>query len=285
MRVRSFSLAVVYQKHGYGGKVPLFPSWMRKGELVVIDCGMDESLSSAGILVVSALVGQSSMMARLSKIWQRDLEAFGVDFFHAKEHWNKRSRAYHGLSNAKRRQLLLRLIDHVRKFSYRGISVSIRPEEYKTWTTNRFRSNWGAAYSFAIQMLMLLIYQDLEDRKRTHEIVNFLLEDGHPNANQALDIISGVGNTKRPFLNLGTFGRGGKLNNPSLQAADLLAYGNCQFVSNGDSRIYRQLVGRTEKRFFRLECNRDLVDLIKQEINSNFDRRRELRLKGSAYTL
>jgi hypothetical protein len=259
----------------------VFPSWIGDRDIfIVIDCGLDESESSKGILVVSAVVGQTSHMRKLATNWKKDLEISNVDFFHAKEHWNRKSKPYHGLSNRKRKQLLLSLIGHIRKFAYRGISVSIDPKEYRTLTTNRFRSNWGAPYSFAVQMLMLLIYFDLEARKREHEVVNFLLEDGHANVVQAEEIIRGAGHTKAPFLNVGSCGRGGKLNNPILQSADLLAYGNCQYVSTGDSQIYRQLVGRTSDQFFRFACDKSLIEQIKRDINDTFERRRELRLKA-----
>jgi hypothetical protein len=127
-------------------------------------------------------------------------------------------------------------------------------------------------------MLMLQVYFDLEKRKREHEIVNFLLEDGHPNVSQGLDIARRAGQTKNPFLKVGTCGLRGKVNNPILQSADRLAYGACQFISTGDSRIYRQLVGRTNGQFTRFACDRSLVETIKREIDSTFQRRRELRI-------
>jgi len=245
----------------------------------VIDLGIDESrIAGRNVLVVSAVIGQTSMMRKLAREWKKDLADNGVDYFHAKDHWNGRSKPYHGLSNQKRRELLQTLIADVHRFAHIGLSVSINIEEYERLTTPRFRSDWGAPYAFAIQMMMLLIYIDLKERKREHEVVNFLIEDGN-HVGQAYEIISKVPHTKEAFLNLGTLTRGGKLNNPILQAADLLAYGCCQYVSTGQSRVYMQLVARHAQQFPRLECSEKIIEMIQRDINANFERRRELRLR------
>src|ERR1700730_3247123 len=117
-------------------------------------------------------------MSRTATAASRDLRQANVDFFHAREHWNLKSKPYHGLSVTKRKELLAKLIRHINTFCHVGFSVTLDAEEYKALTDNRFRSDWGAPYSFAIQMLFLLIYTDLARRRRTHEAVNVLIEDG-----------------------------------------------------------------------------------------------------------
>src|SRR6202021_3460659 len=102
--------------------------------------------------------------------------------------------------------------------------VSIDTEEYERISSQRFRNNWGAPYSFAIQMLMLLVYMHLSERGKEDQVVNFLIEDGHSNIGQAMEIIGKSVHSKNTFIRLGSLEKGGKLNNPILQAADLLAY-------------------------------------------------------------
>jgi hypothetical protein len=129
-------------------------------------------------------------------------------------------------------------------------------------------------------MMMLLIHIDLKDRGREHEVVNFLIEDGHANVRQACEIISNTRQTKHSFLKLGNYGCGGKLNNPILQAADLLAYGTCQYVSTGRSLMYQRVARNAQARqFLRLECTSEIIEKIKSEINASFERRHELHLR------
>ncbi len=257
----------------------MFPSqWDSKKHLVVIDCGIDESRRSGEqLLVVSALIGQTSLMGKLAKAWKSDLATERVDFFHAKEHWNLRAKPYRGLSNSKRRALLSRLTGHIHKYAEMGLSVVIDVEEYERITSPRFRSNWGAPYAFAVQMLMILIHLDLEDRKRAHEGVNILVEDG-PHVYQALEIIDKAKGNENAFIRVVTSGHGPKKDNPILQAADLLAYGSCQYLSTGESRIYSGLVRPKPERFPWLHCNTELVEMVKRDINADIQRRRDLHI-------
>jgi hypothetical protein len=76
----------------------IFPSWWSdESTLVVIDVGIDES-KSGSLLVVSAIVGKTSPMRKLHISWKSELTEAGIDYFHAKEHWNLKSKAYHGIN-------------------------------------------------------------------------------------------------------------------------------------------------------------------------------------------
>ena len=250
-------------------RAAVFHSWWKAGDLlVVIDAGLDESRSDSGLLVVSAVAGQTSQMKKLDKLWSEDLAEDNVDFFHAKEHWNGRSKAYHGLSQRKRQTLLAKLIHHIHKFGAFGVSVCINTAEYQDVTTQRFRSDWGSAYSFAIQLLFILIHFDLRKRNRLHETVNLLIEDGHANSRQILEIVSKAQGRKDYWVNLGTYGLGGKVGNPVLQAADMLAYGSCQHHSKGESRIYKQLVYHAPIPFATLPWNKSCIESIKKDIEA-----------------
>lgn len=251
----------------------------------MIDCGIDESQPlRQDLIFVSAIIGQTSKMAKLAKAWEAHLNECGVDYFHAKEHWNKRSKAYHGLSTRKRKMLLDRFVELIRKHVHLGISVRIDIAEYMRVTSQRFRSNWGAPYSFAIQMLILGIYRDLLQRKQLHETVNVLIEDGHKNLNQILEMLSKSMGQPDALIKLGNYGEGRKLGNPILQAADLLAYGSCQQFSSGksagirNSEMFTKLASKDPAKFPTVFCNEALIVSIKEGIDGSFARRRELRL-------
>lgn len=247
----------------------------------MIDLGIDESIPRAGdLLVVSAVLGQTSLMKKLHNGWSRDLANTNVDFFHAKDHWNRRYAPYHGLSMTKRRVLLANLVGHLRRFSQAGITVSIKPDEYTGMTDNAFRSNWGAPYAFAIQILVLLVYIDLRIRNRTHEEVNILIEEGHKNLGQVSEIIPKMKGSAEAFIRLNSYGFGPKKGNPILQAADMLAYGAAQHIATQDSRIYRQLASRVKPRQFqRLHITAALISAVKTNIAAGSEKKRQERLQ------
>jgi hypothetical protein len=264
----------------------VFPSWWNdKDGLIVIDLGIDESeIGRTRTLVLAAIIGQTSRLRKLDREWKKDLERFNVKFFHAKEHWNRKSKAYSGISVQKRKDLLARLVGHIHKYASAGLAVAIDPEEHISLTTPRFRSSWGSPYAFAIQILVILIRLELEKeekegRCRKDEPVNVLIEDGHRNTRQAFEILSkGIGEDAG-FLRMKSVGIGGKKDNPILQAADLIAYGCCQEMSRGVSKTLSKLVGAKPEKFKLLRADAGTIELIKRDIHADFKRRRELRLK------
>jgi len=78
----------------------------------------------------------------------------------------------------------------------------------------------------------------LERNGATHEEINILIEEGHPNSNQAIDQI--VSWKRRPgaVLRITSERLGNKIDNPILQAADMVAYGWWQFKACEDKRIF-----------------------------------------------
>jgi hypothetical protein len=82
----------------------------------VISLGIDES-KSGSLLVLSAIVGKALPMQKLEASWRRDLADSGVEYFHAQEHWNLRSKAYRGISRAEREKLLVRFVGHIHRYS------------------------------------------------------------------------------------------------------------------------------------------------------------------------
>lgn len=259
-----------------------FPSWWSdESWLVVIDIGIEESKFN-NLLVVSAIVGQTSKMKKLSRGWGDDLSANGVDCFDAKEHWNKRSKAYHQLSTTKRKSLLRKLVSHIHQRASFGMSVCIDVPEYESVTSERFRSQWGSAYSFAIQILIILIHIELGNRNNLHGAVNVLIEDGHANSQQIMETVKKANKKSDEdvngyWLKLGSYGLGGKACNPILQAADLLAYCTCQTHSGRYSAIHRSLVWRSPIPFLALPWSKATLDAITKDINNFLEQQREQR--------
>jgi hypothetical protein len=84
----------------------------------MIDWGMDESgVPDKKMPVISAILGQTSKVANLNFRWSAELERYGVDYFHAKDHWNKKARCYRGISNKKREALLSSLVSQISKYA------------------------------------------------------------------------------------------------------------------------------------------------------------------------
>lgn len=247
----------------------------------MIDCGIDESKQSrTSWLVVSAVIGRTKEMRTLKKHWSQDLGAYGVDYFHAKDHWNLKAPNYHNLGMDDRKILLKKLMKDFQKNVERGFSVYVDEEAYKGFTTPRFRSNFGSAYAFSIQVLYVMIYQYLMSKGRDREGVNVLIEDGHRNARQAFEIAGNAKKKPDPVLNINTYGLGGKEGNPILQAGDLLAFSSCQHIVLGESSMFEQLADLCGNHIAYVKCSEELVDAAKTGIEANLQRLRELRLRA-----
>jgi hypothetical protein len=248
----------------------------------VIDIGIDESGGKNNLLVVSALAGQTARMRKMSHAWTASLEGVGVDYFHAKEHWNRRSKAYHRVSIAKRRWLVQQCVRHIHKYAVAGFSVAIDTKDFDQITDQRFKTEWGSSYSFAIQLLFIMIHFHLRKRDALHEPVNVLIEDGHKNSRQIIEIIQNGKKKKGGFISIGTYGLGGKMGNPILQAADLLAYGSCQalatggllsqgdqrVLSPGDSKAFARLIADTPIPFIVLPWSPSVIEAIKKDVDA-----------------
>jgi len=243
----------------------------------VIDCAFDESgdkTSPRGnLLVVSAYVGATAHVARLSRCWQSKLDEVGIPYFHTKDLWNRRAKLFRGLSNTQRKRLLSALISYIHRNAEWGFSAFIDPDYYSDSTTDRFRSQWGSPYAFAMRMTILCLILLLERLKRQGELVNILIEQGHPNAQQAMDMIAEFKAFDDRPLNIGDCELRPKKGNPTLQAADILAYASCDNFC-GPSRIMEKLISGPRIKHFWINCNSEIVDLMQDTVRSYFARRK-----------
>jgi hypothetical protein len=155
----------------------------------MIDLGIDESGRSGKTLIVSGLLGQTSRMSKMKTAWNADIMSTGVDYFHAKEHWNRRSKPYAGISTVKRKQLLNSLAPHLGKYAGLSIGVEIDLADFEGRATPRFKNTFGSAYAFGIHLMLVVLRLHLELNGSVHEKINILIEEGHRNSRQAIEQI------------------------------------------------------------------------------------------------
>ena len=256
------------------------PSWFSDESLLaVIDCAIDESGDKGSrrgnILVVSACVGPTSQMRKLSKGWQSALDEKHLPNFHAKDIWKPQSNLFRGMRMGSRDRLLSKLVELIHKRTEWGFSASINVDLYNDKTTQRFRSQWGSAYTFAMRMLVISLILVLEREKRAGEPVNFLIEHGHANEQQALAMLHDFEAFDDKPLIISSREIGKKEGNPPLQAADMLAFATWEMLRDQRSRIMDKLIAKPKKPLhFLWDCNTDLVDIMKDTVESYFARKR-----------
>lgn len=204
----------------------------------MIDLGIDESGKSGEKLIVSAILGQTARMKKLKSAWDADIGRAGVDFFHAKEHWNRRARPYRGISMVKRKALLGSLASQIGKYSGLSIGVEIDLADFEARTTKRFKNTFGSAYAFGVHLMLVMLRLHLESHRSTNEQINILIEEGHKNCQQAIDQIISWKRRPGTVLQVASAGLGCKRDHPILQAADMVAYGWWQFKGCEDKRIF-----------------------------------------------
>jgi hypothetical protein len=227
------------------------PSWWDdEALLMAVDIGYDES-GSVDTLLVTAQVGVVSKARKMKTAWRTLLREAGVPYFHSVDYDNFDDGVFKGLTREERHSLLCSLSGHVRKRMLFGITGKLTVSRYDSQTTNEFRSQWGTAYSFAIQMLMLIIHLRLEEHRLGRE-ANVLVEGGHRHSNQVLQILEKIRKAAkiRPAdipVHILSLGLGSKADHPILQTADMLAYSEWQRLQKGDREIYDSLHVKTSR--------------------------------------
>lgn len=216
-----------------------FPSWWDEWSwLVALDIGFDES-GSGDVLLVSLQLGTVQRARKLKTRWQAELNKVDIPFFHSKDFRNLKGGIFKKLTAEQRARLLGVLTAIMRKRLSIGYTGKVTISRFNSKSDNTLRSRWGAAYSFAIQMLLLVTRLWLDDHKLGAD-VNILVEDGHKNSNQIVEILQ-HGKATDPALNIMTVGLGSKKDHPILQAADMLAYSEWQKLTHGDRDIWEAL--------------------------------------------
>jgi hypothetical protein len=243
------------------------PSWW--GDLdwpMAIDLGYDES-GSGDTLLVSMQLGITEQAKRLKRKWMGKLNNAGIEYFNAKEFGNFSHGVFAGLDRGERHELLRDLSRLTHRHLSVGMTAKLTKSIFEQKTTQVFRSRWGTAYTFAIQMLVAAGYIYAKHWNLRPEF-NILVEDGHRHAKQA---IKSLHDTKQAGLSFAipskilSIGLGSKSDHPILQAADMLAYSEWQNMSDGDLTIYNALHSTTSiyKPEF-LDFDVEIVDIVKE---------------------
>jgi hypothetical protein len=230
-----------------------------------VDLGIDES-GSGDVLVVSVQTGVVEKARKMKSKWRTELRKSGVKFFHSVDYDNATKGIFKHLDRTKRKILLQSLSGNLRKRMLFGMTAKLTISSYNEKTDNKFRSQWAAAYPFAIQVLMLYVHLVMASFGLGDEI-NVLIEDGHKNAGQALDILQrmkkarDLGHNRIPLRVL-TAGLGSKIDNPILQAADMLGYSEWQNLCGVQGDIYRELhVGSSRYQVGYIDLDKKITDI------------------------
>jgi len=253
----------------------------RARKVIVLDSFLDEGgKDDSSILIVSGFIGASSLMHKLARDWQTTLNNYDVAYWHTKQFRNTKRKLFRHLSQSQKKELAIRLIAAINKRALMGVTVVLNKQQYLDLTTERFRSQWGSPYTYAVQMALLQISLWLDKKGRQEEPINVLLEEGHRNAEQAIDHIRRL---KKPnevkVLNLRDSGLGDKKGNPVLQAADMLAYSSFeeQRKLKRKPEIFGRLVATRRPRhpdYIWLDCTSELIELTKRGVEILFREKR-----------
>lgn len=134
-------------------------------------------------------------------------------------------------------------------------------------------------------MALLLARTILHDWDLGEERANILIEDGHRNSAQLVQQLMLL--TKRnEFLLVNEVGAASKRDNPILQAADMLAYGDWASMTGLQSDIYDALHGyRGTYQAFPFECTQELIETAPRGIDAVKEDRRQFWLTQRKNTL
>jgi hypothetical protein len=225
------------------------------------------AIQTKKILVVSAILGQTSCLKKFAQRWRVDLDRYGVDYFHARKHWNGSARCYNHISVRKRRDLLAGLAANIGKYCVASLGVEIDINEFNSNASERFKNTFGSAYAYGVHLLLVMIRIFLSLTNDTHQDINIVIEDGHKNANQAIEQISRWKRKPGTVLKISSFGLGDKKSYPILQAADLVAYGWWQFKAGTDPRMFSALrVGAPRLPAMLLPWDKSSIEAIKRDV-------------------
>jgi hypothetical protein len=216
-------------------------------------------------------MGTTGNIKRFTGSWNRELEKYSLPYFHAKDIRNGRSKLFKHLSESKRERLLSDLSKLIVRYMDRGFSAVVDVDAFSQQTSPRFRSQWGSPYPFAIQLILYCMHLHLNETGKLSQVVNILIEDGHANANAAINHFRESKESESVVLNYGSYSLGGKIGNPILQAADLVAYGSCQIAGGMNSSILDELLNMEKLPIVRIPCNK-FIEKIKPVVVEYFNR-------------
>jgi len=209
---------------------------------MAVDLGYDES-GNDKIVIVSMQLATVQKAKKLKTSWREHLKKANLEFFHSIDFGKIDGGIFRTMNREERGILLAKLSQIIRTRAEIGLSVWVDIEQYNKKTTQPIRSRFGAAYTHAINVLMLTARLYCFGHGLGID-VNVLIEGGHRNSEQAFQILESLRQLNghpQALLNILTVSKGDKKNHPLLQAADMLAYSEWQKMTNGRLAIYNAL--------------------------------------------
>jgi hypothetical protein len=207
----------------------LFHCWEPDQLFVIISVYMDESgTHGAPLMIMSGYVGKLGQWADFDKRFRRLLRRYGLSHHHSKE-LRDTDGEYKEWNRSRKFAYTQELADIVEKHTLFGFSIMLRSDEYDTHYVNGYRprrvpldTQYGLCFRFALSFLLPHICEVLG---RDDVVLNFILEEGHRNAGDAVRIFHEVKSSEPELApKLGAIAFDGKRKFPGLQAADMVAY-------------------------------------------------------------
>ena len=142
------------------------------------------------LIVAAAFVGEFESCNAFTLAWDRQiLGRYRIPFFHMKDFRNRHSKIFRHLDETERSRLLDDIISLVSEHMMLGAIGSASQRLYNKLTTPIFRSTYGTSYCFAVQMCVAAAREWIEQKEEGLHHMNIMLEDGHKNAGQAIDLL------------------------------------------------------------------------------------------------
>lgn len=235
---------------------------------MALDLGYDES-GSGDILLVSVQIAIGEQAKKLKRQWRNVLREAGVEYFHSKEFNNFDHGVFAGLDRDERDELLKKLSTLIHRHLSAGVTGKVTKSLYDTRTTQEFRSRWGTAYTFAVNILLIGAYSAAKSLGLAlNPEFNILVEGGHRHTDQAIETLH---DAKKKGLSIPakiiSVRIGSKEDHPLLQAADMLAYSVWQRSRGEDSRIFNALNARPSLYTMQyVNLDTDLIDIVKEGV-------------------
>jgi len=218
------------------------------GTVAFLECYFDESIGSRGDLIIAGYASSIDRWASFATEWKECLEEYKVPYFHMTKLKSQQSRIFRHLSWEQRQKFFTKLLWLIYRHAMFGVSCRISPKDYENVTTPQFRTQFGSAYTFALQICTLIIDRFLNAVPGDDHKFSVFLEAGHRNADEAikylreeqlrhtpltdeeLQEIAGdpnveiIRNHKPSRVRIDSVGLGTKQSKAPLQAADILAH-------------------------------------------------------------
>lgn len=231
-------------------------------------------------MIMAGYTARINQWNRFNLKWRKALRKAGLEYFHAKEHCRLPFTAK-GVKIADDNLLF-------------GFVAKMSEADYKSFYRND--PQWGgkaqpdSMYGLCFRYCMSFVLQQaLLEIPSKDFVLNFVVEDGHPNAGAPTEIVRLLKRKNIPEVSefLGTAIPGDKIKVPGLQAADGLAFGawhmEHQELGPGDLGMVEpnlplaELKGRSSLKapIFRCDINRRELEIFKGGYFAHVDFRKE----------